>query len=230
LAKVCDAVQHAHEKDIVHRDLKPGNILVEESGQPKVLDFGVAHVAANDVLATSSQTRIRQLLGTLNYMSPEQLSAHPSGLDGRSDVYTLGIILFEMLAQRLPYQLEHLPIHKAAWVIEREEPTWLGSIDRSFRGDVEIIVAKALEKEPARRYATAGELASDIRRYLRGEPILARQVGTGERFWRWARRNPSVAALAGVLVGVLLLVTVGSLIAAGRFAHLAEREGKSAAA
>ena len=186
-------MQHAHDKGVVHRDLKPGNILVEESGQPKVLDFGVAHVTAADLLTTSGQTRTGQLLGTLNYMSPEQLTAHPSGLDGRSDVYTLGVILFELLAHRLPYHLHQLPVHEVARVIEQEEPSRLGSIDKVYRGDVEIIVAKALEKDKARRYASAGDLASDIRRHLRGEAIQARPVSTAERYWRWARRNPSIA-------------------------------------
>ncbi len=229
VAKVCDAVQHAHDNGVVHRDLKPANILVEESGAPKVLDFGVAHVTAADILTTSSQTQTGQLLGTLNYMSPEQLSARPSGLDGRSDVYTLGVVLFELLAHRLPYHLDDLPVHEVARVIEQQEPPRLGSIDKLYRGDVAIIVAKALEKDKRRRYASAGELASDIRRYLRGEPILAREVSPAERYWQWARRNPFVAALGGVLTGVLVLATVGSLLAARRFASLAEREASSAA-
>ncbi|HKI20778.1 MAG TPA: serine/threonine-protein kinase, partial [Isosphaeraceae bacterium] len=228
VAMVCDAVQHAHDKGVVHRDLKPGNIMVDESGQPKVLDFGVAHVTAADLLTTSSQTQTGQLLGTLSYMSPEQLDARPSGLDGRSDVYTLGVILFELLAHRLPYHLDQLPVHEVARVIDQQEPFLLGSIDSRYRGDVEIIVAKALEKDKTRRYASAGDLASDIRRYLRGEAIVARQVSTAERYWRWAYRNPSIAVLAGVLTGVLVLATVGSMLAAGRFAILAEREHNSA--
>ena len=112
LARVCDAVQHAHDKGVIHRDLKPGNILVDETGQPKVLDFGVAHVTAADLLTSASRTQAGQLLGTLSYMSPEQIAADPAGLDGRSDVYTLGVILFELLAHRLPYQLEQLPVHE----------------------------------------------------------------------------------------------------------------------
>ncbi len=207
-------MKHAHDKGVIHRDLKPGNILVEESGQPKVLDFGVAHVTAAALLTTWGQTQTGLLLGTLSYMSPEQLDAHPSELDGRSDVYTLGVILFELLAQRLPYPIHQLPWHEVARAIKEEGPTRLTSIDRRYRGEVEIIVAKALEKDKARRYASAGDLASDIRRHLRGEAIQARPVSTAARSWRWARRNPTIAVLGGALTGVLVLATVSSLLAA----------------
>jgi non-specific serine/threonine protein kinase/serine/threonine-protein kinase len=224
LARVCDAVQHAHDKGVVHRDLKPVNILVDGSGQPKILDFGVARVTDADLLTTRSQTLTGQLLGTPSYMSPEQLSAQPSVLDGRSDVYTLGVILFELLAHRLPYHLDQLPVHEVARVIDQQEPSRLGSVDRRYRGDLEVVVAKALEKKKAARYASAAELASDIRRYLRGEPIRARKVSAAERSWRWARRNPAVALLACAFTTVLVLATAGSLMAARRFARAAGEE------
>jgi WD40 repeat protein/predicted Ser/Thr protein kinase len=217
VANVCDAVQHAHDRGVVHRDLKPSNILVEESAQPKVLDFGIAHVTTADLMTLSSRTRTGELLGTINYMSPEQVAAHPTELDGRSDVYTLGVILFELLAHRSPYQLDHHAVHEVARAIEHEEPPPLSSIDTRYRGDLEIIVAKALEKDKTRRYASAGALATDIRRHLRGEAIQARQVSTAERYWRWARRNPVIATLGGVLTGVLVLATVSSLLAARLF-------------
>src|SRR5262249_36385440 len=148
LARVCDAVQHAHEQGVIHRDLKPGNILVDEGGQPRVLDFGVARVTGADLLSTTHRTRTGQLVGTLSYMSPEQVAADPATLDGRSDVYRLGVILFELLAGRLPYPLKDLPLPEAARLIREHEPSRLGSVDAHLRGDVETIVAKALEKEP----------------------------------------------------------------------------------
>ena len=218
MAKICDAVQHAHDKGVIHRDLKPGNILVDSSGQPKVLDFGVAHVTDADMLTTSSRTRTGELLGTLSYMSPEQLTARPSGLDGRSDVYTLGVILFELLARRLPYHLDQLPMHEVARVIDEQEPWRLGSINAIYRGDVEIIVAVALEKDKTRRYASAGDFASDIRRYLRGEPILARPASAVYLLRKFARRNKGlVAGVSGIFVA-LLLGTVVSIIFAVRAA------------
>ena len=174
VARVCDAVQHAHDQGVIHRDLKPANILVEETGQPKVLDFGVARATDADLLTGAGLTRTGQLLGTPNYMSPEQVTADPAAIDHRADVYALGVILFELLAHRLPYQLENRPLAEAARLILEQDPPRLGSIDPELRGDVETIVAKALEKDPARRYPSAADLAADLRRWLAHEPILAR--------------------------------------------------------
>ena len=216
LAKVCDAVQHAHDKGVIHRDLKPGNILVDEFGQPKILDFGVARVTTAGLISTVTRTQTGQLVGTLSYMSPEQVAADPSGLDVCSDVYTLGVILFELLANRLPYHLEHLPVHEIARVIQHQEPSRLGSIDTNYRGDVEIIVAKTLEKDKARRYASAGDLASDIRRYLRGEAILARPASALYQFRKFARRNKAIVAGAAGIFAALLAGTVVSVLFALR--------------
>ncbi len=207
-------MQHAHDKGVIHRDLKPGNVLVDATGQPKVLDFGVAHVTATEVLTTAGRTQAGQLLGTLSYMSPEQIAADPAGLDGRSDVYTLGVILFELLAQRLPYLLDRLPAHEVARVIQEQEPSRLGSINALYRGDVEIIVAKALEKSKGRRYASAGDLASDIRRFLRGEPILARPASALYQLRKFARRHKAlVAAASGIFTALLVGTTVSIIFA-----------------
>src|SRR5262249_25685535 len=142
-ARVADAVQHAHERGVVHRDLKPANIPVGDTGQPKVLDFGVARATDADLRGGTGPTQTGQLVGTPCYMSPEQVAADPN-LDRRSDVYTLGVILFELLAGRLPYPLEGRPIGEVMWQIHQQEPARLGSLDRSLRGDVETIVGKAL--------------------------------------------------------------------------------------
>jgi eukaryotic-like serine/threonine-protein kinase len=145
MTKVCEAVHHAHQRGLIHRDLKPGNILVDEAGQPKILDFGVARVTDSDVEATQ-QTDVGQLVGTLAYMSPEQVLADPLALDTRSDVYALGVILYQLLAGRLPYHISP-KVHEAVRAIQEDDPTPLSSINRSYRGDVETIVAKALEKD-----------------------------------------------------------------------------------
>ena len=177
IIKVCEAVHHAHQRGIIHRDLKPGNILVDETGQPKILDFGVARVTDSDAHATR-QTDVGQLVGTLAYMSPEQVLGDPLELDTRSDVYALGVILYELLAERMPYSIEKRKLHEALRTIREQDPPPLSSVSRSYRGDIETIVAKALEKDKTRRYASAVGLAADIRRHLADEPITARPAST----------------------------------------------------
>ncbi|OWY70609.1 hypothetical protein B7486_13405 [cyanobacterium TDX16] len=204
MGRVCDAVQHAHQKGVIHRDLKPGNILVDESGQPKILDFGVARVTDCDVRLTTIRTDLGQLIGTLPYMSPEQVSADPNDLDTRSDVYALGVILYELLAGRPPYDIYRKLIHEAVRVIREVDPTPLSSVSKIFRGDVEIIVAKALEKDKARRYQAASALAADIRRYLSDEPIAARPPSAIYQLRKFSKRNkPLVGGVLTVFVVLL---------------------------
>jgi hypothetical protein len=228
LARVCDAVQHAHDQGVIHRDLKPANILVDEAGQPRVLDFGVARATDADLQVTTARTQAGQLLGTLGYMSPEQVTGDPDALDRRSDVYALGVILFQLLANQQPYHLEQLPLPEAARVIREQEPSRLGSINAACRGDVETIVAKALEKDPARRYQSAGELAADLRRHLNHEPIRARPPSALYQLRKFARRHKAlVAALLGI--GLALAAgTVVSVLYAVRADHNAREANENA--
>ncbi len=214
MARVCDAVQHAHEQGVIHRDLKPANILVDETGQPKVLDFGVAHATGAGLLDSSAHTRTGQLIGTLGYMSPEQVSADRQAIDARSDVYTLGVILYELLADRLPYRPDHLPIPEVVRVIQEVEPSRLGSVNRQFRGEIETIVAKALEKDKARRYPSVGELAEDLRHYLAHEPIRARPASALYKIRKFVGRHKGLVAGSAVVFAALLAATIISLLAA----------------
>jgi WD40 repeat protein/serine/threonine protein kinase len=208
LARVCDAVQHAHDQGIIHRDLKPANVLVEETGQPRVLDFGVARALDDDLLTGAGLTRTGQILGTPNYMSPEQVAGDPAAIDHRADVYALGVILFELAAYRLPYRLENRPLAEAAMLILEEDPPRLGTINPEFRGDVETIVAKALEKDRARRYASTADLAADLRRFLAHEPILARPPSALYQLGKFARRHK---ALVGGVVATVAALSLGLL-------------------
>ncbi len=174
MAKVCDAVQHAHRCGVIHRDLKPANILVGDDGQPKILDFGVARALDGDHRFTTVQTGVGQIIGTLPYMSPEQVAGDAAAVDTRTDVYALGVLLYELLTGRLPHDLKSRPIAEAARIIRDDPPAKLSTLDRTLRGDIETIVFKCLEKDRARRYQSAAELADDLRRFLAGDPILAK--------------------------------------------------------
>ena len=202
IAKICDAVEHAHQRGVIHRDLKPSNILVDENGQPKVLDFGVARIADSDSPLTR-QTNLGQLVGTLAYMSPEQVAGDPLAVDIRSDVYALGVILYELLTGKLPYDLSRKPLPEAVGVIREEEPAPLSSIDHHYRGDIDTMVAKALEKDKTRRYGSAAELAGDVRRYLADEPITARRASATYQLRKFARRHRALVAGSGVVFVVL---------------------------
>jgi serine/threonine protein kinase/tetratricopeptide (TPR) repeat protein len=208
LARTCDAVQHAHLRGVIHRDLKPDHVLVDEDGQPKVLDFGVARLLdplARDVF---ERTRAGELVGTLAYMSPEQVAGNGEEVDVRADVYGLGLVAYELLSDVRPQELADLPLAEAVRTILVKEPRPLGELVPELRGDVEIIVAKALAKDRDRRYGSPAELAADIRHHLRCEPISARPPSTWDGLWRFTLRHRAlVAALT-----TLFLVLVGAVV------------------
>ena len=241
---VCDAVHHAHACGVVHRDLKPANILIaaarQDAGasadsvrpsqvpalqashapaQPKILDFGVARLTDSDLAVVTRHTTVGELVGTVPYMSPEQAAGDPSRLDWRSDVYALGVILYELLTGRLPHDVRQMMVHEAVRAIREDDPTPAGSLDHTLRGDLETILAKALEKDKARRYQSAAELAADVRRHLNEQPIVARQSSALYRLGKFARRNKPV--VGGVLVAFIALAL--SAAVAVRQAVVAER-------
>jgi tetratricopeptide (TPR) repeat protein len=212
MARICDAVEHAHQNAVIHRDLKPGNILVDPTvpgGQPKILDFGVARATDVDLQTATLRTDVGQLVGTVPYMSPEQATGDPDLLDTRSDVYALGVICYELLAGRLPYDLRRKVIAEAVLVIRHEDPARLSSINPVFRGDVETIVGKALEKDRSHRYQSAAALASDLRCYLADLPISARPPSVRYQLQKLARRHKTL--VAGVLATFVVVLAGGAV-------------------
>ena len=234
----CDAVQYAHQRGVIHRDLKPSNIVVtEESGAAtvKVLDFGLARLAGSDVMATIT-THKDQIQGTLAYMSPEQAQGRPDDVDVRSDVYSLGMILYEMLAGRRPYDLKDRSITDALIAISKERPRPLAEgWPRGLRldPDLETIVGKALEKDPDRRYPSAAALSEDLGRHLAGQPILARPPSAIYHLRKAMARNRVATGLAAALVVSLVagIAWLGVLYArAGRERLEAQRQARIAQA
>ncbi len=230
---VCRAVQHAHQKGIIHRDLKPSNILVAEyDGQPaaKVIDFGVAKATATQLTDKTLFTEFGQVIGTLEYMSPEQARRNQLDVDTRSDIYSLGIVLYALLTGETPFGSERF--RQAGWdemvkIIREEEPqrpsvkvgssasleqvasdrgTDPGKLPGLVRGDLDWIVMKTLAKDRNQRYASASELADDIGRYLAREPIQARPPSLADRAAKWARRNRTLVSVAAVATAALVLV------------------------
>ena len=202
VARVAEALQYAHGQGVVHRDVKPSNIMLGADRAPHVMDFGLARRDVGEATMTTEG----QVLGTPAYMSPEQAKGESDSVDGRADVYSLGVILYQMLTGELPFRGNtRMLLHQ----VLNDDPRPPRKINDSIPRDLETVCLKAMGKETGERYQTAGELADELRRFLNNEPIQARPAGALERSWRWCRRNPVTSGLMAAIAVLLIGSSVG---------------------
>ena len=219
LQAIAQAIHYAHERGILHRDLKPSNVLIDETDQPRVTDFGLAKRLEGE----SGLTLSGQVLGTPNYLPPEQAGGRRQHVGRASDVYALGAILYYLLSGRPPFMGETL--ETTLGQVLHQEPISLRLLNGSVPRDLETICLRCLEKEPLRRYATAQALADELERFQRGEPILARPIGPTGKVWRWCRRKPVVAGLSA---GLVLALALGFAVSSWQW-DLAQRNAQAEA-
>lgn len=212
--QVADAISYAHQQGVVHRDLKPANVLMDRSHQPKITDFGLAKREGGD----SQLTATGQVMGTPSYMPPEQADGRIDEVGPAADIYSLGALLYCLLVGRPPFQASS-PIETLKQVLEKE-PVSPRTLNSDVDVDLATICLKCLEKAPAQRYATAGELTAELDRYLAGQPILARPVSRANQIWRWCRRQPLIAGLTAAVLLLLLSIGIAGPMVAWRQADL----------
>ena len=208
--RVCEAIQYGHGRGVIHRDIKPSNILITSSGRPKVIDFGVALMAGSDDVERTVTTT-GNFVGTLQWSSPEQCGDDPHDVDVRTDVYSLGVLMYQLMTGELPYVLKGIPLYRAPLVIRETKPTSPQKIDPTIPLEIEQILMKALAKERESRYESVADLAMDIKRFLNSQPILAKPPSTMHRLRLYARRN-QLKFRAGIVVFIALIVGVAGLI------------------
>ncbi len=208
--EICEAVAAAHRQGIIHRDLKPSNILVSPDSQPHVCDFGIARIHSVDAETLPPLTASHEIVGTLQYMSPEHVGRSSTTIDTRSDIYSLGLILFEMLTNQRAYDTTGQTVVQAVVAICDEEPPSIRQLNPTLPRDLKTITAKAIAKEREDRYTTVDAFADDISAFLNHRPIAARPTGMVGHVWRWSRRHPGTAIASLMAAAALVVGTIVS--------------------
>jgi tetratricopeptide (TPR) repeat protein len=215
---IAEAIHHAHQQGVLHRDLKPSNVLIDETDQPRITDFGLAKQFKSD----SDLTLSGQVLGSPNFMPPEQAAGRNQDVGPQSDIYSLGAILYHLLTGRPPFVAQTVQATLAK--VLQSEPLAPRALNEAVPQDLQTISLKCLEKDPRRRYRTARELADELGRFLRCEPIFARPVSPPEKLWRWCRRKPGLAASLSAAVLLLVMFAIGSIVGTWRIAQARDAE------
>lgn len=220
--QLCDAVNYGHQRGIVHRDLKPDNILVDSHNRVRIIDFGLARATDSDLRQTNVQTEVGQIIGSLQYMSPEQFEADSRDLDTRSDVYSLGVVLYELLSGTLPYDLNSKKVYEIASIVREKQPLTLNKSGIKVAAEIDIILQKCLRKERELRYQTAYGLQQDISRFLSGDAIVARSPSLAYQIKVFARKNK---LLVGSFSAIFVLLVAGTIVSTSLLVQVShERE------
>lgn len=205
--EICEALRHAHAAGVIHRDLKPSNLMVRRDGKPKVIDFGIARVLSSDVVIRLDDPTSQVWAGTRPYMSPEQFGLDDLPIDARTDVYSMAVVIYQLLTDEFPYPVENASTWKTADLIRHQPPVPISRHDRRLAGDLEVILDTALSKSPGERYGSMAEFAEDLKRFVDGEPICAPRRSAAAQLHAWAGRHKIAASLAASVFAFFVLLS-----------------------
>ncbi|MDV6029148.1 MAG: protein kinase [Phycisphaera sp. RhM] len=225
--QVCEALRHAHSAGVIHRDLKPSNVMVRHDGKPKLIDFGIARVLPSNLVTGLEDPTSKDWAGTIPYMSPEQFALDETPVDARTDVYSMAVVIYQLLVDEFPYPIENTSTWKAADIIRNFPPIPIGKRDRRLAGDLERLLDTGLSKSPSDRYGTMTEFARDLQRFVNGERIRAPRRSAAAQLWGWADHHRVAALISGAIFLTFVLLSMWA-VSSNRLAERRNRALKAA--